>query len=249
MTTTSLSTFEDRLASWPTAAAGPRLVLFDIDRTLLDTHGGNKRAMLRAGRSVYGSSFDLEGVDRSGRLDAHILDDAASRLGQSVSEEQLDAFRDYYADELKHELEHQSEMPGAVAWVRAFERIKSVTLGLVTGNFGKAAAVKIPAIGLDFNAFTANGFGDTGQRRADLVVRARETCPEVKTHHTLIIGDTPRDIACAKENDCPCLCVATGDFSAEQLYDAGAAFVVESLIEPDATDFISEFLIEEGPIQ
>jgi phosphoglycolate phosphatase-like HAD superfamily hydrolase len=224
-------------------------VLFDIDRTLLDTHGGNKRAMLRAGVAVYGTDFDLEGVDRSGRLDAHILQDAASRLGQSVNEEQLDAFRELYAAELKSELEHQREMPGAVAWVQALEQIQSVTLGLVTGNFGSAAAVKIPAIGLDFDVFTANGFGDAGERRADLVIRAREACPKVKKRHTLIIGDTPRDIACAKENDCPCLCVATGDFSAEQLYEVGAPFVVESLVDPDATDFISEFLLEEGPIQ
>lgn len=249
MTTTSLSTFQDRLASWPAAAAGPRLVLFDIDRTLLDTHGGNKRAMLRAGKAVYGEVFNLEGVDRSGRLDAHILHDAASRIGKSASEDQLNAFRDNYANELKHELEHQREMPGAVAWVQALEEIQSVTLGLVTGNFGSAAAVKIPAIGLNFNTFTANGFGDKGQRRADLVVRAREACSEVQIEHTLIIGDTPRDIACAKENNCPCLCVATGDFTAEQLYEAGAPLVVETLLDPEATVFVSKFLLEEGPIQ
>ena len=249
MTTASTSTLEERLASWPDRAAGHRLILFDIDRTLLDTRGGNKRAMLRAGVSVYGDRFSLEGVDRSGRLDAHILEDAASRMGETVRPEHLDGFRRQYASELTHELEGQQEMPGAVAWVRRLEQIDQVRLGLVTGNFESAAAVKIPAIGLDFNAFTANGFGDRGERRADLVVRARSACPEVILHHTLIIGDTPRDIACARENGCPCLCVATGDYSAGQLYDAGAPFVVDSLVEPEATAFLADFLGNEGAIQ
>lgn len=249
MTTSNTSTFEERLASWPDRAQGKRLILFDIDRTLLDTRGGNKRAMLRAGVHVYGETFTLDGVDRSGRLDAHILEDAASRLGQKVSPEKLDAFRQQYAIELAAELKGQKEMPGAVAWVQRLKSIEQVTLGLVTGNFESAASVKVPAIGLDFSSFTANGFGDYGDRRADLVVRARQACGDVAVAHTLIIGDTPRDIACAKANGCPCLCVATGDFTAEALYDAEAPFVVSNLVESQATAFMHTFLNSEGSIQ
>ncbi|MEM6853075.1 MAG: HAD hydrolase-like protein [Planctomycetota bacterium] len=242
MKTARLDSLEQRLARWPDAAAEPRLILFDIDRTLLDTRGGNRRAMERAGRAVFGERFDLEGIDRSGRLDAHILLDATSRLGQPLAIERFNQFRARYAIELEGELAGQRVMPGAVAWVERLAEIDHVTLGLVTGNFAGAAAVKIPAVGLDFSLFEANGFGDTGERRADLVGIARLPCPQVKIGSTLIIGDTPRDIECARANGCPSLIVATGDYDAEQLRRAGAQDVVSDLTSPEATRFMNLFL-------
>jgi len=242
MTTTSFTTFAERLASWPESADGPRLVLFDIDRTLLDTCGGNKRAMSRAGCSVFGDLFDLEGIDRSGQLDCLILTEALAKLGEQLTNDHLESFRTAYAEELASELSGQVAMPGALAWVNRLSQIHHVILGLVTGNFASAAAVKLPAIGLDFDAFVANGFGDHGERRADLVSRARAACPQAADEQTLIIGDTPRDVACARDNGCLCLCVATGDYTPAQLRDAGAPFVVDDLTRPEATDFIQGFL-------
>ncbi|MBB6431367.1 HAD family hydrolase [Algisphaera agarilytica] len=242
MKTARLDSLEERLVRWPAAAAEPRLILFDIDRTLLDTCGGNRRAMERAGRTVFGERFDLEGIDRSGRLDSHILMDAAYRLGQHLLAEQFNQFRTQYAIELESELDGQRVMPGAVAWVKRLAEIENVTLGLVTGNFASAAAVKIPAIGLDFSVFKANGFGGTGERRADLVGIARLRCPQAKIESTLIIGDTPRDIECARANGCPSLIVATGDYDADQLREAGAEDVVSDLTSPEATRFMNLFL-------
>ncbi|MEM6458444.1 MAG: HAD hydrolase-like protein [Planctomycetota bacterium] len=242
MKTARLDSLEERLVRWPDAAAEPRLILFDIDRTLLDTRGGNRRAMERAGRTVFGERFDLEGIDRSGRLDSHILMDAASRLGEPLTSERFNQFRVRYAIELKSELDGQRAMPGAVAWVKRLAEIGHVTLGLVTGNFASAAAVKIPAVGLDFSVFRANGFGDTGERRADLVGIARLRCPQAKIDSTLVIGDTSRDIECARANGCPSLIVATGDFDADQLRAAGADDVVSDLTSPEATRFMDLFL-------
>lgn len=242
MKAVSLESLENRLAQWPNAAAQPRLVLFDIDRTLLDTRGGNLRAMTRAGKTVFGDRFDLDGIDRSGRLDAHILMDAASRLGETLTTDQFSEFRSRYAIELQDELAGQRIMPGAVAWVQRLAGIRGVTLGLVTGNFASAAAVKIPAIGIEFSLFTSNGFGDHGERRADLVRIARLNCPQATIGSTLIIGDTPRDIECARANGCPSLIVATGDFDADELRDAGAVNVVPDLTSPEATRFMELFL-------
>ncbi|MEM9882396.1 MAG: HAD hydrolase-like protein [Planctomycetota bacterium] len=242
MKTASLESLEERLVRWPDATAAPRLVLFDIDRTLLDSCGGNLRAMSRAGETVFGERFDLEGIDRSGRLDSHIVMDAASRIGVPLTPERFNGFRDRYAIELQSELDGQRVMPGAVAYVERLAAIENVTLGLVTGNFAGAAAVKIPAIGLDFALFTANGFGDTGKRRADLVAIARLGCPQASIESTLIIGDTPRDIECARANGCPSLIVATGDFDADQLREAGARDAVSDLTSPEATRFMDLFL-------
>lgn len=231
-----------RIAAWPRAAGGPRLVLFDIDRTLLDTRGGNRRAMTRAGVAVFGDRFSLDGVDRSGRLDAHILRDAASRLGVEPTDAQFDGFRRRYASELEAELGGQRAMPGALAWVERLSGVASVTLGLVTGNFADAARIKLPAIGLDFGLFQANGFGDAGADRAELVGLARRRAPGVPAGATLIIGDTPRDVACARAHGCPCLGVATGAFGREVLAAAGASLVVDDLTTPAATMFMSGFL-------
>jgi phosphoglycolate phosphatase len=111
-----------------------------------------------------------------------------------------------------------------------------VTLGLVTGNYRQAAPLKISAAGLSPGSFSLGAFGDEAPTRPELVALAlgrwSERGARPDPDRVIVIGDTPRDVACAHANGCRCLAVATGWHSAETLRVAGADAVVPDLSDP-----------------
>jgi phosphoglycolate phosphatase len=221
------------------------LVLWDIDGTLLLTDGAGMRGMARAARTLYGDGFRWDGVLASGRLDPLILEDALARNGLSPSDEGHRRFYDAYLGELAAELELVKEraqaMPGihdAITVLRERNRTqKDVVLGLVTGNYTRAAPLKLRACGFDPAWFEVGAFGDDGRTRPDLVALALRRCHErfawvPVPRHVIVIGDTPLDIECAHAHGCIALAVATGRHSAGELRAAGADVVVLDLSDP-----------------
>src|SRR5262249_6190155 len=125
---------------------------------------------------------------------------------------------------------------------------RDVVMGIVTGNYAAAAPLKLGACGLDLGSFEITAFGDEGRTRPDLVALALRKCAErtgwtPRPRDVVVIGDTPRDVACAHAHGCVAFAVATGIHPVEELNETGADIVVENLSDPSP---LYAFLDEEG---
>src|SRR5215204_996110 len=125
----------------------PKLVLFDIDGTLVLTGGAGIRAMNRAGESILGLSNLLDGVPVAGRTDWIIMHDALTKAGHELDEDLFVRMRDAHIRYLAEEIEHAGDgvkdvMPGIRELLPALQSREDVILGLITGNFEEAARIK-----------------------------------------------------------------------------------------------------------
>lgn len=195
--------------------------------------------MERAGRRLLGPEFTLEGIDFGGALDPWIFREAAARMGRSDAAELHSEFHDEYLVELTFELERSEQgpkiIPGVAGALRALSSDPAATLGLVTGNYSRAAPLKLRAAGIDPEQFVVGAFGDDAPTRPGLVRlaierwEARGATPDPR--RVVVIGDTPRDVDCAKKNGCRSVAVATGWHTQDELVSAGADVVVPDLAD------------------
>jgi len=214
-----------------------RLVLFDIDGTLIHGQGIGGRCMERAGKHFLGAGFTLDGIDFGGALDPWIFRQAAQRLGHEDPGHLHPAFYDRYVEELTAEIARGERLPrmlpGVSEALLALGADPALTLGLVTGNYARSAPLKLRAAGIDPSKFVLGAFGDEAPTRPELVKLAMERWAARGVHadprHVVVIGDTPRDVDCAKKNGCRSVAVATGWHTVEQLEATGADVVVPDL--------------------
>jgi len=226
------------------------VLLFDIDGTLLQGHGVGRRALEAALLSLYGSSFDTSEIPFSGKTDPLIFREiltAAPDFGlvdAAPEDHQLEAFRGAYLHEMGQRLpvDPVSELPGAAALVRQLDA-DGHTMGLLTGNLEPLAYGKVARIGLDAPLFPFGAFGSDHEDRNELPAIAAQRAGEhlrrdVPHTDLVIIGDTPRDIECARAVGARVAAVSTGYFSADEL--AEADIVLESLeaFEAEALDVL-----------
>ena len=216
-----------------------RLLLFDIDGTLLLSGGAGGRAMHSAGQELFGKAFIFE-VNTAGKLDTEIYAELATLNATFDLHSAHDAYRDTYLRHLEAELERVagqvSALPGIHELLEHLGK-EDYTLGLLTGNYGPAAALKLRAAGLEPDLFKITAFGDEAKTRPDLPPLAIEkygvlTGETLLPEEVVVIGDTPRDIHCARVNGCVAVGVATGQFAAADLQDAD--LVLESFAGPGA---------------
>ena len=220
-----------------------RLVLFDIDGTLVLTGGAGLRAMNRACRDVVGHDSALDGVVLAGRTDWIILDDTMRRHGRALDEELLGDLRQRYLQHLCKEIELpgtgvKRALPGVGQLLGALKDRDDVALGLLTGNFADGAKIKLEHFDL-WKYFAFGAFGDDSADRNALVPiamqRARaQGIADVLPNDVFVVGDTPFDVACALAADAVPVGVATGGFSADQLRRSGAEVVFEDLSNTSA---------------
>jgi len=212
----------------------PVLVLFDIDRTLLCAGPEPVEAMKQTGQSMYGHVFSLDGVNRSGNLDALIFKEACSQSGIEPADEDHNLFHQNYCQLLEQTQITARVLPNAV---QLLEELRSpvfahVMQGVVTGNYECAGWKKLSTLGVDLNSFVANGFGHEAPTRSDLVQLAihraeRLHGQSIPTDRILVVGDTPRDVKAAKDCGCRVWAVTTGQYDAEAL--AGATVITDAL--------------------
>lgn len=206
-----------------------------MDGTLLRTFGAGVRAMERAGKLVWGADFSLAGVNFGGSLDPVILQQAAATHNLEFDEHRHRHFRSAYCFELSLELaqvEAATALPGVFELLAKLREAACATIGLLTGNYEETGCQKLTAAGFDPSWFSPRIWGDAAPTRPGLVEHALRLHPEVLPNSVIVVGDTIRDVECAKVNGCRVLAVATGASSRDELVHAGADLVVDDLADP-----------------
>ncbi|MBI1373419.1 MAG: HAD hydrolase-like protein [Phycisphaera sp.] len=219
-----------------------KLLLFDIDGTMLLTNGAGIGALERAGQRVLGDKYSLHGVSFSGCLDPLIFLDGAKLSGLTATDQHMAEFVEAFVEELERGLSSSEAtmtvLPGMPEVLIEFRDRPDVTLGMLTGNLSQTGPLKLRHAGIDPGWFAVSAWGDCGKTRPDLVPYALARYEDLHGHaiepqHVAVIGDTPNDIDCAHAHGCYAFAVATGKFSVEELREAGADYVAEDL--SDAT--------------
>ena len=216
-----------------------KLVLFDIDGTLLWTDGAGRRAMDKALTSVFGAPGDPS-YRYDGKTDQQIVREQMRWAGVDDDgiASGMDAVLDRYVDFLDAELERAPDAArlcrGVPALLDALEAHDNATLGLLTGNIERGARKKLRAVGLDFERFRVNAFGCDHADRPELPAvaqrRARNVLGEEMTgDRMVIIGDTPADIHCGRALGVRAIGVATGRYDVSELASHSPAAVFPTL--------------------
>jgi len=218
----------------------PLLLLWDIDGTLLQRASvEHAAAMRRALIDVHGS-LELDGrvVEAAGRTDAAIARDLLVAAGHAP--EAIDARADdviaaccaLYDDLCPADLSARVAPGVAGVLPRLAERPDAFRFSLVTGNFERIARLKLARAGIgEWFPEGQGAFGSDAEDRELLPPIARARAGDWPRERTVVIGDTPRDIACARADGLRVIAVATGPFPAEALADADAvADSAESIV-------------------
>jgi len=219
----------------------PRLILFDIDGTLLKGGRRLRRWFGESLQSVYGQAGDIDNHSFSGKTDPQIVTELMQ--GAGVSEERilslLPDLKEVYLGRMREQLtaDDMKLLPDVVAVLTKLEEASDVTLGLLTGNWEGGARSKLACF--DLNRFFPFGaFGDDRADRSDLPPVALERALQDRGRpfdpwETLIVGDSPRDVACARAHGIRAAAVATGYTSREHLEATGADWVLTELGEAE----------------
>ena len=230
------------------SAGAPTLLLFDIDGTLLSGAAvAHRNALYEALRLVHAVDAPAVGlsIHPGGRTDGEIARSILLDAGVSATriDERAEAVQDAccqaYARLCDADLSHHlvAGIAELLEWVAGTDRAR---LALVTGNYEPVARLKLTRAGIGRWFPTGQGgFGSDAEDRAALPPIARRRAGQAGVsfprERTVVIGDTPRDIACARADGLRCIAVATGPFDAEEL--SGADLVARSTEElRDALD-------------
>jgi phosphoglycolate phosphatase len=203
-----------------------KLVLFDVDGTLISARGAGRRAMRVAFERVFGTAGGIDRYDLRGRTDTRIVHDVMSAEGWEPArvKERLDEFFEVYVGGLTTEIgdgRNVITLPGVAAVVERLDQSAAAVLGLVTGNIEEGARVKLLPTGL-WPRFQVGAFGsDHMDRRRLPSVAARRAHALLGTafspRDVIVIGDTPHDIDCARAFGAVAAAVATGQHSRDEL--------------------------------
>jgi phosphoglycolate phosphatase len=214
----------------------PRILLFDIDGTLVSTGGAGAVAWKQAFEELYGIPADIGKFTDAGMTDP----DVGARTFEAVLHRKPTPHE--LAQVIQRRLEH---LPEAVAASKGYkvlpgvpERLRQLSrdghlLGIITGNGDGAAHIKLARGDLN-RWFTFGAYAAAGAERADIVQEAVARGEamfgeDVPNTEIFVIGDTPRDIEAAHAAGCRAIAVATGHFDAAALREAGADHVLDTL--------------------
>ena len=225
-----------------------RLILFDIDGTLLWTNGAGRRAIHRALLDETGTAGPIEGYRFDGKTDPQIVRELLTLAGhpECDSEDRITAVCRRYVELLTAELAKPTQAtrlyPGIADLLAALEPHEAdgrALVGLLTGNVQQGAALKLRSAGLDPARFAVGAFGSDSHARADLpAVAAKRAAERTGRRFTgadlVIVGDTPDDVACARPMEARTVAVATGFFDTTALRAAGATHVFQTLSDTRA---------------
>ncbi len=214
-----------------------KLLLFDIDQTLINTGGAGLRALDRACFKLFGVTKAMDGISPHGKTDPAIAREILRvRLGKDSNSVQnhIESILESYLFFLKDEVQQSPAyriLPGILPVLDEMRARKDVILGLATGNIELGARVKLNRGGLN-PYFRFGGFGSDSEDRAELVRKGAEKAStpngaQIGAMETFVIGDTPLDIEAGHRAGFKTVGVGTGSYSADQLRAAGATFAID----------------------
>jgi phosphoglycolate phosphatase-like HAD superfamily hydrolase len=216
-----------------------KLVLFDIDGTLVHAPGSAGKAAFEAALlKIAGMDRGLEGITLHGNTDPAILNEAwLARMGRPPTPTEGEGVLTAYVDGLRQRLQTPGAMqliPGVTDFLFLLKQAQA-WIGLATGNVIEGARVKLEAVGL-WEKFVCGGFGSDALERHRLIDVGIGRAERIAGHSFLrsdiwIVGDTPRDIAAAKQAHVRSIGVATGIYSLQQLAAEKPDIVCQNLTE------------------
>ncbi len=218
-----------------------KLVLFDIDGTLIDSGGAGVRALNNAFLDVFSLHDAFNGISMAGKTDTQIIREALVARGMSTDNGVVPEVVRVYLSHLRREINNERKhlKKGVREILSILEReAGSYRLGLLTGNIEQGARIKLDPFGLN-GFFPFGAFGDDDEDRNKLlpvaVQRYRSLYgAEIDYLSCVIVGDTPRDVECARLYGAPCIAVATGPYRFEELARTGAEAVMNDLSDIEA---------------
>jgi len=212
-----------------------KVLLFDIDATLLKTGQAGLRALDRAFDRLYGVPEATKGIRPAGKTDPLIIREMLAKgLPGLDPDPEIPRVVELYVVYLAEEVEASpgfQVMPGVPELLEELSRIPGIVLGLATGNLEQGAYIKLRRAGLG-SYFSFGGFGSDSENRTEVVLaairRAKERLRgEVSPEAIYVIGDTPRDILHGKEAGARTVAVATGGSGMEELASYGPDHLFE----------------------
>ena len=218
-----------------------KVILFDIDGTLVLTGGAGVRGMARAFEQLFSVPDAFQTIDVPGRTDSWILAAALALHGVACDAAGAARFREVYLEHLQGELQRpgprKGMMPGVDLLLDTLQQRDDVYLALLTGNYEEAARLKLEYFDL-WRYFRCGAFGDGALERNGLLPKAltriRECGgPTVAARDVVVVGDTPLDVACAAAGGARSIAVATGGYDADALRATGADLVLDDLSDVD----------------
>ena len=229
--------------SSPSAAVSVRLVLFDIDGTLVSTGGAGMKAFGEAFEAAFGIAEATAKIKFAGRTDYSIFRELCEQNGVGHTPENRESFFNHYLRLVDSHIDTNEggPFPGVVRLLDGLAALPDApALGLLTGNIRDGARRKLGAYGL-WDRFALGGFADDNEDRNLIAVAAAAKggdylgCkldgPEI-----VVIGDTPRDVACGKYIGARTLAVATGGATLEALQACEPDWAVPDLTHLTASE-------------
>ncbi len=200
-----------------------KLLLFDIDGTLISTGGAGEQALKDAIKQAFDSDSGLDGIEIAGRTDSSIARAILKKLGLEPHPQHLTRLLEVYLENLGRRLQERQGriLPGILPLLQYAKELPHITLALLTGNLARGAELKLKHYGLwdyfEFGAYAddhhdRNALGPVAQERARLRCGVSFNPGEV-----YVIGDTPHDIACGRAIDAITVAVATGHYGRGEL--------------------------------
>jgi phosphoglycolate phosphatase-like HAD superfamily hydrolase len=200
-----------------------RVILWDIDGTLVDTGSAGERALLAAMQALYQIETSLHDVDYRGRTDRQIARNLLAKHALPVTDENEAVFVNTYLRFLEEELPQRkgSLYPGVQTALDHIDQSEHLHNALLTGNMQRGAQLKLGHYGI-WNYFKFGAFANDSRHRPELSAVAFQRTSQhlgfpIDPAQIWVVGDTPHDIDCGKAINARTLAVATGAFSVEEL--------------------------------
>ena len=212
-----------------------RLLLFDIDGTLIHSGGAGVHALKLALSERFGITDDLQDIEIAGMTDSGIVISILNKHQIPNTNENVSAFLDSYVHFLSLELPRRAGklLPGVLDLLERLKSRPHLVLALLTGNVSRGAQLKLEHYGV-WHFFEFGAFADDHHDRNRLGTVARARAKEkhgrqFSASEIDVIGDTPRDIACGKAFGARTIAVATGTWSRDQLAKYQPDFLIGDL--------------------
>ncbi len=224
-----------------------KLILFDIDGTLIDSAGAGRRSLNNAFFELFSIQSAFEPLVLAGKTDIEIFKEGLRHYGILANNGVIEKIQASYVEHLKREIKGdkkhlKSGVSDLLHRSSGFNKI-----GLLTGNLEIGARIKLDPFGV-LRYFEEGAFGSDHEDRNHLLPIAVEKFYQkfgikFSFHDCVVIGDTPRDVSCAKIHGAKSIAVATGPYSYEELLSSGADIVLDDLSD---TKRLLESFVERG---